>query len=137
MDSYLTVAARALRSPAPPAEDEINERDGTSPAGVPSAEASFVNFVSFGPFDLSSVAVPVPWGCDGENYDGISDHLLATLRARAATGDAQAAREAIELADYLASCDRGELSWPAHAMDEDLVRWNRRCSAAAGKKRRD
>jgi hypothetical protein len=136
MDSYLAVAARALRLLPPPVADEINERNGTSSAKEPSPKASFVNFVSFvGPFELSAVAEPVAWRCDGENYDGISDHLLMTLRTRAATGDAQAAKEAIELADYLASCDRGEVRWPAHPVDEELARWNHRCSAAACKKR--
>jgi len=131
----LAVAARALQSLAP---DERDAQDEISTFKPPSVEALFVNFVSFvDPFDISSVARPVTWACDGQNFDGISDQLLVMLRVRAATGDAQAAKEAIELADYLASCDRGEVRWSAHAIDEELARWNRQCSDASFKKRRN
>jgi len=130
MSSYLTLAIQALNSMPRSSTSESNEKYEISAQAVPSAEPSFVNSVSFvGSEPLAELTDdPAFHAWDGQSFDGISDRLLVALRARAATGDAQAAKEAIELADYLAACDRGEVRCPAHPTDEELARWNRNCA---------
>jgi hypothetical protein len=66
-----------------------------------------------------------------EQVFGLSDAWLARLKRQAATGNAVAAREAAELAEYLAKCDRGEIEIPPHPDEPKLIAWNRLCGERA------
>lgn len=127
MISYLTIAVQTLERLARPAAHERNEVNESTSEAMEGPDTSFVSFVSFVPTALHAGAESIDWQPDGRDFDGFSGQLLATLWARAGMGDAKAAEEAILLADYFAACDRGEVRWPAHPLDEDLDRWNRSC----------
>ena len=70
-------------------------------------------------------ADPAFAGWDGSLAGGVSARLLAALRRAAGTGCADSARQAVALADYLAACDRGEVTLPGHPADAALKEWNR------------
>ncbi len=128
MISYLTIAVQTLKRLSRPAANERNERNASTSEAMEGPDTSFVSFVSFvGPTPLHAGTEYIDWQPDDRDFVGFSDQLLATLRARAGAGDAKAAEEAILLADYFAACDRGEVRWPAHPLDEELDRWNRSC----------
>jgi hypothetical protein len=75
----------------------------------------------------SHASEPVQRGRGG--LDGLAAASLVILRRRSDRGDDAAAREAADLAEYLARCDWGEVELPPHPNELDLVEWNRAARA--------
>ena len=112
----------------PPAPDERNEADATNPPAVLDPVTSRVKLVSRVPPSPAPEPAAPPHGTSRVNlvsfvefapesaprsaFAGLSDCLLAALKAQAAAGDAGAARQAVALADYRSTCDRARWCWP-------------------------
>ncbi len=121
------------------AADEVNEEDELTPAPGPTPPPtaplnSSPSFTSC-PTQAADLSVdPAFADWSGSLASGLSDRLLNSLRRQAAAGDADAAREAVQLADYLAACDRGEIEPPEHPNAAALRNWNRLCDERAQSK---
>ncbi len=131
------MAERDARAKHP---DAGNESDAVSPAATPAAEPSRVNLVSRVPpsepepreppaetsrVTFVSFVDAVPESAPRSALAGLSDCLLAALKSQAAAGDADAARQAVALADYWAACDRGEVVLAETPGSIAAREWNR------------
>ncbi len=117
--------------------DERNEVNAITSPAAPDHETSRVNLVSRVPPPLPPEADATPAETSLVNFvslvegpprsalAGLSDCLMAALKAQAAAGDAGAARQAVALADYWAACDRGEVTLAATPGSFSPRDWNR------------